>query len=394
MRVLFLANRHPVTETELRSLSLSCETESYIFRPNLPSPASVVITIMRNLNRSIIPLLKLRPPPVPVRWFVYDLYNFSLILEAGLLRREYDIIYAHWLYPAGLVALLSSKVSSSKVVSVVWGYDIQIIPEDPKYGIRRNTAILSRFVLRKSDAIIVNHRTHQRIASKLGSLPEERLYLLPKGVEDMRAGLQSISPSRQVSELLSAAKGKKVILLVASSLTERYGVVEFLQALPIVARACEGCLFVIVGDGPLKQQAMNTIEQSGMSKLVFFAGRIAYEQMPLLYNAATVVCDLAYPGQGTVSWEAASIGRPVIGILSPKSFVVNGETGFLIRKGDYLGLVESLRRILGDTALSARLGANVRTFFLKTSSMENRKVALFEVFEKVALKEGRMAKDC
>jgi phosphatidylinositol alpha-1,6-mannosyltransferase len=355
-----------------------------MFGPDQPRPATVVRTIIQNLNRSILPLLKLRPPPLPVKWFVYDLYCFSLLLKADLIRREHDVVYAHWLFPAGMVALLSSKVRRSRVISSVWGYDIQVVPGIPEYGARGHVAALSRFVLLKSDAVIVNHQVHGLIASKLAGLSEGRFYYLNPGIDDMEASPYSISSNGQISALITAAARKKVVLFVASSLERMYGIVEFMQALPIVAKECRNCMFIIVGDGPMKQLASQMAQRSGLGDHIIFTGRIAHEQMPSLYRLATVVCDMAYPGQGTVSLEAASMGRPVIGILSSKRYVVDGETGYLVRKGDHLGLAKSLLRILEDETNSARLGSKARTLFLKTSTIENRVSALLRIFKEIA----------
>jgi glycosyltransferase involved in cell wall biosynthesis len=65
---------------------------------------------------------------------------------------------------------------------------------------------------------------------------------------------------------------------------------------------------------------------------------------------------------GTVVFEAMSRGRPVIATKpgGQTDMVVDGETGFLVNRGDVAGLAAAMQRLSGDPELRVRLGDAAR----------------------------------
>ncbi|MGH8918691.1 MAG: glycosyltransferase, partial [Actinomycetes bacterium] len=61
----------------------------------------------------------------------------------------------------------------------------------------------------------------------------------------------------------------------------------------------------------------------------------------------------------TVALEAMASGRAVIASATPgmEDYVVDGETGFLVRPGDRHALAERMQLLVGDPDLAGRLGA-------------------------------------
>ena len=65
-----------------------------------------------------------------------------------------------------------------------------------------------------------------------------------------------------------------------------------------------------------------------------------------------------------VAVEAAACGTPVVASNSPgiRESVRDGETGFLVRHGDIVGMANAMRRVSSSPELVAKLGAAARTF--------------------------------
>jgi glycosyltransferase involved in cell wall biosynthesis len=176
--------------------------------------------------------------------------------------------------------------------------------------------------------------------------------------------------------------GKKVVLY-APSLRPLYGIKEFLKATRIVSNSIKDCVFIIVGDGELKNEAIKFIRENELEDRVFLLGKVSYESMKILYKMSTLVCDLAYPGTGTTTLEAFCFGKPVIGIKSPKPVITHGKNGFLIEKGDYESLAKYMEILLKHPKLQETFSLEARNTYEKYFNIEKRILALVGIFNKM-----------
>jgi D-inositol-3-phosphate glycosyltransferase len=131
------------------------------------------------------------------------------------------------------------------------------------------------------------------------------------------------------------------------------------------------CMAVIGGDADENGTALdNELEcldklkdEVGLRDLVIFLGSRAQDTLPYYYSAAEVcVVPSLYESFGLVALEAMACGTPVIAsrVGGLQHTVEDGVTGFLVPAGDPDALAEKLRRVLVDSELRERLGANAR----------------------------------
>jgi glycosyltransferase involved in cell wall biosynthesis len=119
-------------------------------------------------------------------------------------------------------------------------------------------------------------------------------------------------------------------------------------------------------DGELysyRESVLDQISASNLSERIRFA-RAAYADMPALYDAADVVI---YPtvGEepyGLVPLEAMSAARPIVATRSGgiRETVVEGETGFLVDRGDPVALADKVAKLLDQPSLAMRMGERGR----------------------------------
>jgi glycosyltransferase involved in cell wall biosynthesis len=87
---------------------------------------------------------------------------------------------------------------------------------------------------------------------------------------------------------------------------------------------------------------------------------VTYSEMPGLYNEADIVIypTLGEEPYGLVPLEAMSCERPIVAARSGgiTETVVDGETGYLVERGDVHSLAERVSRVLANPALGRRLG--------------------------------------
>jgi glycosyltransferase involved in cell wall biosynthesis len=227
-----------------------------------------------------------------------------------------DVVYAHFLVPAGLVAALAGR---APLVVTAHGRDVRNVGAIP------GVATATRLVVRRAAAVVaVSDYLRRELEVKV---PEARgkTEVVSSGVDLERFRVEP------------APFGGGPRFLCLGSLTERKNVVRLARAF---ARLGEGTL-TFVGDGPLR---------AGLEGLpsVELAGAVPYEEVPARIAAAQVVCQpsLIEPfGQALL--EAMASGRPVVAtrIGGPPEFVPP-DAGILVDPVDE----DALARALAEAA--------------------------------------------
>jgi len=387
LKVLFLTSvDHPQVKYEAEYLSEKLDL-TYLVVPILERKLFLYAfrCLFKNFPMICASLLKLKVPAIPQ--LLSHVLMSSIILEREKLQgKKYDLIYAHWLYPAGLIGLILSKILNCKVVSVIWGYDIQVIRGVEGYGIRGLNRVIAKTVIEKSDLIITNHKIHKILARHLASpTVHHRILCVPPAIPDISVDARDEFPIELKEKLRSSLDKltRKNIVLYSPSLRPLYGIREFVKAAQIVNASVKDCIFIVVGDGELKDEVTKFISEHDLEDKVVLVGEVSHESMKVLYKLSTLVCDLAYPGTGTTALEALCFGKPVIGIKSPKTVVTHGVNGFLIKRGDYNSLANHIVTILEDYKLREKISINARKTFEDKFDIRKRINRLLEIFNNV-----------
>jgi glycosyltransferase involved in cell wall biosynthesis len=384
MRVLFLTSlEHPQIRFEAENLTKYIDL-TYIVIPFLDRKSifEEVKCLINNFPHISLALLKLRIPPIP-SILTHLLIANKLLCNEKLRHRNIDLIYAHWLFPAGLVGLILSKIYRCKIVSVIWGYDIQVLQDVKGYGIYNWSRVISRIVIEKSDLTIVNHKIHKILAYNLVNQKYyQKILYIPPGIPDFSSEDIDEATTEELRKKLgfSLEKFRDKVVLYGPHLKPIYGIREFLKAARIVSRQVENAVFILTGDGELKEEVIKFIRENNLESRVYLVGQISHESMKILYKLSTLVCDLAYPGTGTTTLEAFCFGKPVIGIKSPKTVIVDGFNGFTIEKGDHEKLAIYIMTILKNEDYAKKLSLNARKTFVEKYHIDKRIKLLLKIF--------------
>ena len=226
-----------------------------------------------------------------------------------------DVVYAHFLVPAGLIASLAGR---APLVVTAHGRDVRNIGAIP------GVAAATRLVVRRAAAVICVSRYLQRELET--KLPDARgkVDVVSSGVDRERFAVAEAPP------------GPPRFLCVGA-LDERKNVVRLADAF---ARVGEGTL-TFAGDGPLRSRLEG---REGVRLL----GRVPHDEVPQLLAECRV---LAQPSLveplGQALLEAMACGRSVVAtrIGGPPEFVPP-EAGVLVDPLD----VDALARALEQAA--------------------------------------------
>jgi glycosyltransferase involved in cell wall biosynthesis len=248
--------------------------------------------------------------------------NLGLIRDAIRTARRLrpDVVYAHFLVPAGFVAALASR---APLVVTAHGQDVANIGSVP--GVRKAT----KYVVRRAAAIIaVSGWLKQQLVS---AVPEAaaKTEVVDCGVDLQRFAPRSAEDAQE--EVGWPANGTSFLCLGA--LSERKNVLRLASAFE---RRGEGTL-IFVGDGPLR----NALEGREGIRV---AGRVPHDDVPDWIGACDVLCQpsLIEPF-GLATLEAMASARSVVAtsVGGPPEFVTP-TAGVLVDPLDDPGLALAL----------------------------------------------------
>jgi glycosyltransferase involved in cell wall biosynthesis len=135
----------------------------------------------------------------------------------------------------------------------------------------------------------------------------------------------------------------------------------FLHAVAELAPHSPGVDFVVIGDGPLREDLAALARRLGVAERVRFLG-LRHDARALIARLDVLAVSSITDGAPLVVLEAMAAGVPVVAsaVGGIPDQVVEGETGLLVEPGDPSALAAALATVLRDESLRRRLGANGR----------------------------------
>jgi glycosyltransferase involved in cell wall biosynthesis len=116
----------------------------------------------------------------------------------------------------------------------------------------------------------------------------------------------------------------------------------------------------IIGDGPYLQEAKLLTKTLQLESRIRFLGSLPFEALDEHYQrcAMVVMPSMIQESFGFVGIEAMAFAKPVIAfdVGGVREWLVDGETGFLVPRGDFAGLAERMEQLLRDQHLAKQLG--------------------------------------
>jgi phosphatidyl-myo-inositol dimannoside synthase len=155
-------------------------------------------------------------------------------------------------------------------------------------------------------------------------------------------------------------------ILTVSRLAPRKGHMNVLNALEEIPFETQ---WIVVGDGPCRNDLERAAEERGLSSRISFMGKISDDDLLGLYNACDVFVLtpeeqhterwLDSEGFGLVLHEAGACGKPVIASNTSgcSEAVVDGKTGILVPPGDHFALANALYFLFTHPQDAIALGA-------------------------------------
>jgi glycosyltransferase involved in cell wall biosynthesis len=236
-------------------------------------------------------------------------------------RTRPDVVFAHFLFPAGAAGLAAARAARIPLVVMAHGTDVANLD-------RASVRAATRRVVRGAAAVIANSRW---LARRL----EAHYQGLTCEVCDLGVDLAEFAPG--TAPAAWPGDGAHPRLLCVGSLLERKNVVGLAEAFATLGRGS----LAFVGDGPLR----GALEGRPGVTVV---GRVPHAEVPSWIAACDVLCQpsLVEPF-GLAALEAMASERTVVATTEggPPEFVTPG-AGVLVDPQDPAALVAALERAI------------------------------------------------
>jgi len=278
---------------------------------------------------------------------------------------EPDIVHAHILTNYGFLA---SQLHFHPFIASSWGTDISIV----KRGSKDEKELKEVFL--NADWVYTGDDTGKRRLIELGC-DSKKVLINIWGVDTKR-----FNPSARSKKLRNEILGNKHkrIVTITSALKRRYNIETLIRAAPLVLAKRSKCKFMIIGEGPLRDELEELSIELGVIEKIIFKGRIPHEDIHSYIASSDIYINTFYTdkgggGIGVATMEGMSSGLPIVAAKRPgiEIGVNEGMNGLLFKGGNPKALAKKIITLLENDDMRKELGRNSRKKALEIGDWEN-----------------------
>ena len=270
----------------------------------------------------------------------------SIIIQ--LLKNDFDIVHAHDFFLFGtMVAGFIKKIKKYPLIVTQHTNKLQYDTKMKNLFQDLYLRIIAKKILKDADRVIVHNKENKKV---LGELGVDKIEIIPNGINhrDYLVNEDDLCNSKRK---LNIEENKKIILFVGR-LTYRKGILDLIRAFSIIVKSCPETKLVIVGDGPLMDDARKLTKEYHLEKKIIFLGFISSHELVQCYHLAdvTVMPSIFGEAHPIVILESLICGTPLVVsdlpcfremihkrnrcLVPPKDFKKLGETIIKLFKHD------------------------------------------------------------
>jgi L-malate glycosyltransferase len=260
-------------------------------------------------------------------------------------RHRPDIVQAYGFY-SNVPAVLAGRTAGVPIL-IASRRDMGVF-------LGRFKSVVEKATFRLADRVVVNAEAIRHELVNRARVPRKKLVLIPTGVDVERFDRLPTSGT-----LPGWAGTGKVVAMVARFRSQK-DQPTFLRAAQSILSVDPTVVFVLAGDGHLKESIAQLACDLRVSQSVRFIGAVNPDHMPAFLQQVdiSVLASRSNEGIPNVVLEAMAAGKPVVATDTGgcSEAVVDGVTGFLVAAGSPETLAERVLRLLQDGNEAARMG--------------------------------------
>jgi glycosyltransferase involved in cell wall biosynthesis len=303
--------------------------------------------------------------------FPVDNWFFNKTLSNAVDAIKADVYEAHTVSGYGFIKALKKRSIKKPFIQTVHGVLADEYMQSLQRGsltFRAKLANLIMWRLSRLERESAKNATLIVTVSKYSSeklvqfydVDKTKIRIVPNGVD-----IQRFKPSEGCEKIKrQIGIDSKLCVLFVGRLIPRKGLSFLIEAAKHIIKEFKETIFVIVGNGPLKNHLRAYLEEINLSSNFVFLGDVNENVLPAVYNCADV---FALPsiqeGQGIALLEAQATATPVVAfdVGGVHEAVVDKETALLI-KPDSCELADAILKLLSNWSLREKMGNKGREF--------------------------------
>jgi len=303
-----------------------------------------------------------------INWL--DYWRLKKQFQSAVAHIQPDLIHAG---PVQRVALLPVLCSQKPLISMSWGFDLL---EDAERDMIWKS--ISKFVLQRTDWLLVDCQAVRKQAIKLGAHPDS-ITVFPWGVD-----LDFFKPAKDTHSQ-RAADGYKdeVVFIHTRSWEPRYGVDIMLQGFAMAAREMPNIRLLMLGGGSQEDWIKKYITGQGLQDRVNFIGYQQNESLVNYYQSADVYLSASHiDGSSIALLESMACGCPplVSNIPSNLEWVSDSVQGWVFADGDPNDLAQKMIFIAHSKEKRLTAGKQAREKAIKDADWRRHSKTLLDVY--------------
>lgn len=300
-------------------------------------------------------------------------YKRFLVLKKLLKDKRIDIIHTHdtgALADAAQCRLLGSRTR------LVHTYHFGNYPH-----LKKSYIFLEMVFSRIANYLVpVGYEQAKRISNTL-HLPLTRLDTIYNGVEipEPVSADALLKPYRE-------KPGNPVIVGSISTLTEQKGLTYLLDTAAILKARNVNCIFLIAGNGPMREELKHKCEHLGLTDMVYFLGWVANAADKILHSLDIFCQSSLWEGNSIVLLEAMASGLPIVTteVGESKHVIEEGKSGYVVQPRDIEGMADALTELVLRPQLRQQMGNNARERFKNNYTIDRMIQGYEKVYESLA----------
>jgi glycosyltransferase involved in cell wall biosynthesis len=291
---------------------------------------------------------------------------------AGWLGRlSPDVLITHG-YKPDLIGLLAARRAGVPQIAVSHGWT------GATFRVRVNEAI-DKLVMRGARRVVaVSHRQGQRV--KDAGVRSDRVVVIQNAVDAARFPASDPDTRREMEALFPVRPQKLVI--AAGRLSPEKGFDDLIRAARTVVDRMPGVGFLLVGDGPLREQLAAAIREAGLETSFALAG-FRGDLDRLMASADLFVQSSHTEGLPNVVLEAGACSVPIVAtaVGGTGEVLDDGRQGRLVPPHRPEELARAIVEVLSDPEGARRMAAAARTRVVEQFTFAAKAAAYRRMFE-------------
>jgi len=241
---------------------------------------------------------------------------------------------------------------------------------------------LDRFTEKFVDYFLVVSSVLEQAMIQGHGIPREKVIKIYNGIEtdhykphDQEVGRRRVRQEYSVND-------REILIGSLGRLVWQKGFEYFLRSIPILIQDIAKVKFMLVGEGPLRQELERLAISLGIrDRLVFTGYRSDIRDMMAAMDV--VVIPSILEGFPMITLEAMAMEKPIVataidGIMEQ---ITDGKEGLLIAPKSPPALAQAVKRLVDDTDYARSLGINARAKVVRDFSVDKMITETIKVYE-------------